>query len=354
MSQFFYMISYFISGQLQSGSASIPVVSTHWTLRDRLDAVKVRWSLGRMSYQIKPGVYAIGKPDPSSRVFVTGNYKLSFDHLRRALDGMDAWILVINTKGINVWCAAGKKTFSDKEIVRRIRAHHLTSLVDHRELILPQLGAPGVAAHEVKRLTGFKVIYGPVRALDIKPFIAAGLKATPEMRTVTFSLKERLELIPVDIFYARYYLILVPLVFFFLSGLNRSGYSMDITLTNGWKAAVNLAAGYLAGCVLTPVLLPYIPFRRFAVKGLVLALPVACLLAANHMLGSNLLEIFSWFLMIGSLSSFMAMNFTGSSTFTSLSGVQKEMKIMFPVQLVMAGAGLIGWIISRFISLLPL
>jgi acetyl-CoA decarbonylase/synthase complex subunit gamma len=45
----------------------------------------------------------------------------------------------------------------------------------------------------------------------------------------------------------------------------------------------------------------------------------------------------------------MAMNFTGSTTFTSLSGVQKEMKTALPAQIAMAGVGLAGWILSKFI-----
>jgi acetyl-CoA decarbonylase/synthase complex subunit gamma len=68
-------------------------------------------------------------------------------------------------------------------------------------------------------------------------------------------------------------------------------------------------------------------------------------------MGKNSIEIASWFLMIGGLSSFLAMNFTGSSTYTSLSGVQKEMKTALPAQIVMAGLGLIAWLASKFISL---
>jgi hypothetical protein len=276
---------------------------------------------------------------------------LTFDHVRRALDGMNAWLLVLDTKGINVWCAAGKGTFSTKEVVRRIRIHHLAQLVDHRKIILPQLSATGVAAHDVKKMTGFTVIYGPVLAENIKAFIDAGLKATDAMRKITFPLAERLKLIPVDIFYGKYYMLLVPFVFLLLSGLNPTGYSIDLAINSGWKSTVNLFSGYFAGCVLAPAFLPWIPFRRFAAKGLVTGWFVAILLLFAGTLGITMIEKVSWFLMIGGLSSFMAMNFTGSSTFTSLSGVQKEIKTALPVQIVMAGLGLIAWLASKFISL---
>jgi acetyl-CoA decarbonylase/synthase complex subunit gamma len=269
--------------------------------------------------------------------------------LRRALDGIDGWILVIETKGVNVWCAAGKGTFSTKEVVKRIRYHHLAQVVDHTKIILPQLSATGVAAHEVKRLTGFTVIYGPIRAKDIKGFLAAGLKATEEMRRVTFPLVERLKLIPVDIFYGKYYLLLVPAVFLILSGLNSKGYSFDLAFQNGIPSTVNLFSGYLAGCMLAPALLPWLPFRPFSAKGLVTGLLVALILLFTGMLGDSVVEKSSWFLMISGLSSFMAMNFTGSSTFTSLSGVQKEMKIALPFQIAFVALGFIGWIITRFL-----
>src|SRR4030067_3575659 len=128
----------------------------------------------------------------------TANYKMSLDRLREALPGRKAWILVLDTKGIDVWCAAGKGTFGTMELVSRIESSGLRQIVSHRELILPQLAGPGVAAHEVKKLSGFKVVYGPVRAEDLPPFLNAGLKATPEMRLKTFSIRERVVLIPIE------------------------------------------------------------------------------------------------------------------------------------------------------------
>lgn len=123
-----------------------------------------------MHYQVPPGLYAVGNPDPAAPVLVSANYKLSFDRLRRELNGFNLWILVVDTKGINVWCAAGKGTFGTGELVRRIEQTRLSQVVTGRTLILPQLAAPGVAAHEVLQRSGFKVVYGPVRAADLRSF----------------------------------------------------------------------------------------------------------------------------------------------------------------------------------------
>jgi hypothetical protein len=334
---------------LRPASFFIPTASTTLEFKDYLGAIKVRWGFGRNSYRVEPGIYKVGKPNSNSDVLVTSNYKLTFDTVRKNLKSIDAWLLVLDTRGVNVWCAAGKGTFGTKELVKRIKAHELDKIVNHKKIIVPQLGAVGIAAHEVKESTGFRVVYGPVRANDIKPFIEAGYKATPEMRRVNFPLRERVKLIPVELTYGKYYLLLIPAIFFILSGLNSSGYSFDKALVSGVLAFTNLLGAYIAGCVLNPILLPWIPFRRFSLKGLLLGWLTAAILIYFRVLGTSIIEIISWFLIMGGISSFIAMNFTGASTFTSLSGVKKEMKLALPLQVAAVSIGFIGWIITRFI-----
>src|SRR5512136_1084209 len=173
-------------------------VQSRLTASDRWDHVLARIGVKRGEHRVEPGLYALGNPTKDSPVFVTANYSLSFDALRSSLVGIDGYILVLDTKGINVWCAAGKGTFGTDEIVARVFATQLKEVVTHRKLILPQLGAPGVAAHEVKKRTGFWVEYGPVRAIDLPEYLKTR-KATPEMRKVKFTLRDRLVLIPVDV-----------------------------------------------------------------------------------------------------------------------------------------------------------
>ena len=339
----------FIIGNIPTDIGNIPVVSTKLNKSDFWGAVMVRWSINRDDYKIEPGVYAVGSPNKTSDVFVSANYKLSFDILRKNLDGINAWILVIDTKGINVWCAAGKGTFGTKELVFKVNAFEIDKLVEHRRIILPQLGAVGVAAFDVKTFTGFNVIYGPVRADDIKDFIRANYKATKEMRKVNFTLKDRLKQIPVDFVFGKYYLLIAFGLMLIISGLNKNGFSFDMVADKGLKAVLNIFLGYSAGIVFMPILLPFIPFRSFALKGLVTGLIMAAILYLTNFLGNSLLEVISWFLIISGISSFIAMNFTGSSTFTSLSGVKKEMKIAIPIQISVEVIGIAGFITSKFI-----
>ena len=179
--------------------SGINAVSTRLTFKDALGAWKARWGIGRMNYKVEPGLYAVGIPDKTSPVLVSANYKLTFDRLRGELGKLNCWLLILDTNGVNVWCAAGKGTFGTDELVHRIEKTGLAEVVSHRKLILPQLGAPGVSAHEVLKQSGFSVMYGPVQARDIEAFLADG-KATDAMRTVEFTVWNRLALTPVEIF----------------------------------------------------------------------------------------------------------------------------------------------------------
>jgi acetyl-CoA decarbonylase/synthase complex subunit gamma len=307
-----------------------------------------------MHYTVDPGLYALGKPDEKSPVLVTANYKMSFDKLREALPGRHLWILVLDTQGINVWCASGKGTFGTSELVGRIETGGLARIVSHRELILPQLSGPGVAAHQVKKSSGFKVTYGPIRSKDLPAFLDAGLKATPEMRLKTFTVWERIELIPMELMGALKPGILVILLFFLLAFLGRSKEGWTNALSHGQFSVLALLAAILAGAVLAPLLLPWLPGRAFSVKGLSLGVLFTAILAACYWGGRITkmggLEIMAWVLLIPAFSAYLAMNFTGASTYTSLSGVKREMRWGLPLEM---GAGIVGmilWIGSQFIE----
>ncbi|MDX1580667.1 MAG: mercury methylation corrinoid protein HgcA, partial [Alphaproteobacteria bacterium] len=106
-----YRLEPFVCAWLETSLGPVPQVSSQLSWRDRRGRWAMRWGFGRDRYQLTPGLYAVGHPDAQAPVLVSANYKLSFDCLRTALAGRSAWLLVIDTKGINVWCAAGKGTF---------------------------------------------------------------------------------------------------------------------------------------------------------------------------------------------------------------------------------------------------
>lgn len=321
---------------------NVPVVSTRLHFKDRFGAGKVRWGIGRMDYTINPGLYAVGKPGNASPVLVSANYKLTFDSLRKELSGLDCWLLILDTKGVNVWCAAGKGTFGTGELVNRIRITGLSGVVSHKKLILPQLGAAGVSAHEVTKQTGFSVIYGPVRAKDIKAFIDSGIEATPEMRTVKFTFKDRLVLTPIELVQAAKSSLLIFGVLFLINLMAARSF--------GLTDFIAYAGAVVTGTVITPVLLPFIPGRAFAWKGWIMGLLwTAGYVWFNGWLApGNMLLGIGYLLILPSLSAYLAMNFTGSSTYTSFSGVSKEMKISLPYIIPSSAIGIVLVLIKSF------
>jgi acetyl-CoA decarbonylase/synthase complex subunit gamma len=345
--------AHWVTGTVDTAVGKIPVVSTELQFADTIGSWKARWGIRRMGYCIEPRLYAVGGPTEKSPVFVTANYKMSFDRLRSQLGGIDSWILVLDTKGINVWCAAGKGTFGTDELIRRVAAVGLNSVVEHRKLILPQLGATGVSAHVVKERCGFRVVYGPIRARDVPAFMSAGRRATPEMRRVTFTIRERVVLIPVDLVGSARSAFLAAACFLLLSGFGPGIYSVGRVVDYGFLSAAFPLIALVAGAALPPALLPWLPGRSFSAKGawagILPVLFVAWLVWQHPEVFRNWFHIAAWSVMIPTVTSFIGMNFTGASTYTSLSGVRREMRVAVPIQIASAVVGLGLWITGLFV-----
>lgn len=337
-SSYDYGVQPFEDGTVGTFAGPVPRLSTSWTPRDRRGAWRVRLGIRRDSYRVRPGLYAVGEPDDTSHVLVTANYKLTVDLVRTALADRSAWLLVLDTRGVNVWCAAGKGTFSTEAVVRAVRDSLLEQVVSHRRLILPQLGATGVAAHEVRRLSGRTVTWGPVRIEDLPAFLDAGLQATPEMRRVRFALEDRARLVGVElsVLWRPRSLVVAAVL---LAALLLAWYVVPAVAGSALMVAGFLFAGLIAGSVVVPLLLPWIPGRAFALKGGLVGVAVAALsgyllwasASPAHILGAALLSV--------ALASYSAMNFTGATTFTSPSGVEWEMRRAIPLQLIFAVTG---------------
>ncbi len=323
----------FATGTIATPEGSVPRVSSDWSRADTWGMVKSRVSAFRMNYTVSPGLYAVGDPSEGSDVFVTANYKLTFDILRRALKGLHAWVLVLDTKSINVWCAAGKGTFGTEELISRMAAAGLDKVVSHRRLILPQLGAVGVNAAEVLRRTGFRISFGPVQARDIPAYVKAGYTKTNEMAAINFPILDRLILTPMEINPAMKKFPWLAAGILLLFGLQPSGIQFSQAWHNGWPFLLLALLSILSGALLTPALLPFVPFRSFAIKGWITG-SVMTLAAAWLVLppvGEKLISFIAACLFFPALSSYLALQFTGSTTFTGMSGVRKELKIGIPL-----------------------
>jgi hypothetical protein len=343
-----YTLCPFVEDFVQTTVGPVPRIKTELSATDIIGTVKTRLSISRMNYMVAPGLYCVGDPNPDSPVLVTANYKLTFDVLRREMVGLNVWILVVDTRGINVWCAAGKKTFSTQEVIQRVKLSSLDRVVAHRKLILPQLSATGVSAQQVKKGCGFKVVWGPVRALDIKSFLEGGMKADTDMRRVTFSFPERVVLIPVELSAVLKQTVWLIVFAFLLSGIGWDIFSIKAAWLRGLTFFAAGVAGIFSGAVLAPAFLPWIPTRTFALKGAITGLITGTgvvWMFWNQVDGWGALGLLFCTVVI---SSYLAMNFTGSTPYTSMSGVEKEMRRALPLQMAAGLLTIVVWVGSAF------
>lgn len=322
----------------------IPSILTRLTRKDRIGGILVRWAVGRNDYRVEPGLYSCNSPDKDSPVLVTANYKLTFDSVRKELGNLSVWILALDTKGVNVWCAAGKGTFGTEELLRQIKITGLSNIVSHRELILPQLGAPGVAAHTITSQSGFKVRYGPVYARDIPAYLSNGKVKTDAMKRIGFTLRERLAVAPVEIAHSWPFLL--------GSLLLSSLFALPLDTTSAHRflfSTLTVSGGIIVGTVLFPALLPILPFRAFTLKGAFLGIlwTLSMVYVSNRFasvvqpFGIAVISSLPLMLLTVPMVSFLSMNFTGASTYTCQKGVEVEVTVGLPLMLISALAGII-------------
>jgi hypothetical protein len=337
---------------LSQEAADIPQLSTTLTWRDTLKRWSLRWGLARDSSAVAAGLYRIGTPTSASPVIVTCNYRMTVDLVRHDLDGIDAWLLALETYGVNVWCAAGKGTFSTDELVRRIYSVHLAEVVDHERIILPQLGAVGVAAQTVRELTGYRVVWGPVRSADLRNFLAAERKATPAMRAVTFTFAERMALAPVELLGAfRWAWAILVLIALAIAGasIGARAFLPQAALMALFPSILAYTLGAVAGGVVVPALLPWPPFRAFSAKGAIAGalVAVAALAVLPGILGGH--SPWMWaavILGVSAMASYVGMNFTGCTPYTSPSGVERELRRAIPLQATALALSLVFWTVA--------
>jgi NAD-dependent dihydropyrimidine dehydrogenase PreA subunit len=147
-----------------------------------------------LPHRDKTGLMKIGNPGRDAPVLVTGNYTETVRRLNKALKGENVWLLVANSKGINVWCAAGGGHLTHHDVISAIVTSGAEAKIDNHTLVLPQLGATGIERQKITKATGWTTIWGPARLEDLPSFLHQGQRATPRQRFMRFPLWERLEI----------------------------------------------------------------------------------------------------------------------------------------------------------------
>lgn len=322
-------VSHLIKGE------GVQTIDRKLYLKDSLNNIGVRININRDNYKVPPGLYKIGNPTKISEVIVTCNYKLTVDLVRSTVK-KDYWLLIIDTDGINVWCAAGKGRFGTAEVIYSIQKCLLSEFVNHKRILLPQLAGPGIQSHIIKNKTGFNVKFGPVHIKDLDHYVETGYVKTDQMREVTFNIKERFAVMPLEWVPTGKLLLVISLLVLLLPFLNGTHLLMMVVSS-------------FVGTVFVPLILPWRPFKMFYINGLISGALLNALILVFSLL--NILSI-GVAILGTALAGYQALNFTGSTTFTSLSGVKKEMEKAIPVLMVLCFLGGVLTIVGSVLEVL--
>jgi NAD-dependent dihydropyrimidine dehydrogenase PreA subunit len=145
-------------------------------------------------FTTETGLRVVGEPGPEAPVFVTCDFDLTVRRVLGALKGLDCYLLVAPSKGVNVWCSAVGGFFTAHSVVSVLKTSRIAERVNHRTLILPQLSAPGIDIEQVEESTGWRCRFGPVYARDIPDYVAEGFQKSEPMRQARFPLADRLQM----------------------------------------------------------------------------------------------------------------------------------------------------------------
>jgi acetyl-CoA decarbonylase/synthase complex subunit gamma len=262
----------------------------------------VAWVLSfRRTYAVAPGLYYTGDHyDPEAPLLVTANYHLTVFLVTRRVRAANARLLVIDTDGINVWCAAGKGRFGNHEITRQLDRYprDLLSTRPRLRLILPKFGMSGVDLRALRQ-QGLRPIVGPLYAKDLPAYLAS-----PPLKNRQLTA---------------------------LSALLAAAVSL-LALPLGAPVQLGMIGVIAALATAYPLLFPLIPGRRFAVKGLLLGLLAsAVLLAVSWIRDESLLSVLFVVPFTLAAGILIGLEFTGNSAVSNYSRVKREIVVFLPI-----------------------
>jgi NAD-dependent dihydropyrimidine dehydrogenase PreA subunit len=256
-------------------------------------------ALRMLPHATRPGLYPIGTPGRDAPLLCTGNFTLTVRRMKDVLAGHNVWLLVANSHGINVWCAAGGGHLTHHSVIAALRSSEIGEHVDHRTIVLPQLAATGVERKRIRETTGWEPKWGPARLEDLPAFLDRGLRVKKEERSMRFPLWERLEMA----------------ITWFLPMVVAAAVVLGLTVggTVAWVAAVAIAASVCVFFVVLPWVRVTGPLRwlthlAFAVVGFTLGAVI--LMAVGGITASAL-----WGLGIGCAAAmgFLAIDLAGTT-----------------------------------------
>jgi len=303
-----------------------------------LDYVKmlVSWVFSfERTYAVEPGLCHLGPGyDRDAPLLVTANYHMSVVLVARRARKAGARLLVVDTDGINVWCSAGKGVFSNAAILAQVQRYDRELLTDGKwvRLVVPKFALSGVDLRGL-RDHGIRPVIGPLYAKDLPDYLAQPKLEDRDDDRVVFGLQSRLfTWLPGLVQYVGYATLIVMALM--LLGLV-------------WHISAPLGLILMVAALGTayPVLFPWLPGRRFAVKGIVLgvlgSVALGLLVVTKSM---DPLTLASAIPFVFAASIFIGLSYTGNSAVSNYSRVRRETAQFLPVNVLLFVASLVSFL----------
>jgi len=296
---------------------------------------------------IEPGIYQSGNPNKMSPIIVTANYEFTYIKVMRHLKELDAWVLCVDSNGINVWCAARGNDFGNKQLLEAVEATGIKNLTEAKTLILPQLSAGGVSIPQLPKKSEkfpFRIKYGPVWSKFIPQFIKAeGTRKPEHMKLAKFTLFHRIRagITHTTFLFRKIFLLpLIVLIILFsaINWFNKLWWIGELTL---WILCTNLVI---------VLLFPLARFtRRFIFKGIFFGIINIILFGGLSYLIHNSIYYILWHICFYFwITFFSTMSFSGYTMTTSPREIQEEYpifsvmnKILLVLSLILLALGFI-------------
>ncbi|MFX0085496.1 MAG: corrinoid protein-associated methyltransferase CpaM [Candidatus Hodarchaeota archaeon] len=289
---------------------------------------------------IEAGLYIYGNPSAQSPVLITANYQRTVRLVSNALQNQNAYLLVADTMGENIWCAARGDKFGLREVVEVIKATRIEELVQHRKLILPQLAAGGINHQQIKKAIGWTVRFGPIYAKDIPSYLETGRK-TEKQRTVSFDLKERIEMaLQQSYFLSKFFFFWV-----FLFGIVGATILPNLSL---FRIAILLLPVVWLAYIFFAMIFPLFPTSSFLRRGICYgSLLTFIFISVGIVLSSSLIVIGQWALIGFIVGTFLGMDYSGATPISHPSEIDQE----YPIMIILLGVCLIVLLVVSVIIL---
>ncbi|TFG12076.1 MAG: methyltransferase domain-containing protein, partial [Promethearchaeota archaeon] len=280
---------------------------------------------------IEPGIYRSRNPDRESPIIVTANYEYTYIKVMRDLRNVDAWVLCIDSNGINVWCAARGNDFGNKQLLNAIEATGIEQIANTKTLILPQLSAGGVSIPQLPKKFPYKIKFGPVWSNRLKEFLENSPSKKPDsMKLAKFTLKHRIRAGITHITFLFRKIFLFPLLglSILLLALNQANTLFWVGELTLWIILVNF---------LISIFFPLSSFtRKFVLKALFYGLMNLFIFSLLiWIIHYSIIYVLLQSVIIFWLSFFSTMSFSGYSMATSPREIQLEYPLFKRINIIL-------------------